>query len=124
MKTMNGKFQLAAQHGKRGYFGSIEIEVLADSTLRGIAVEFACQEIEWRTGVLFGLTYAYNKTIGMGPNSIGATVKVLELQGHAVDTTEIVMAFVSARAFFSAVDAPIPEGLALDRAAGSFVFPK
>jgi len=53
----------------------------------------------------------------------GADVGV-RLAGHIVDTTEAVVAYAAARAFFVAVNVAPPSGLRLDEATAEVVFPK
>jgi len=117
---MKGYFRLAVQHDNWGYFGavSIDVEVRLGG---GIEIIFDCDDLQWRAGVGFGLAHAYEKAFG---GRSGAVVHVTEIRGHDVDTTETVMAYVAANAFFDAVKAEQPAALAMDRSAGVFTFPK
>lgn len=48
----------------------------------------------------------------------------IDVRGHAVDTTEILMAFVAAHALFNAMGAIPPPELRLLREDGLFMFPQ
>jgi hypothetical protein len=121
---MQGRHELAAQHGGWGYYGVVRLDVEVVSTFRGIRVEFTDGGADWKVGVEFGIAYAYEKSLGAQPNAPGATVRVLEFRGHDVDTTEVIAAFVAARAFFMAIRADPPAGLELKAPTGEVVFPK
>jgi hypothetical protein len=117
---MKGHFRLADQHGAWGYFGAVSIDVEIRSG-GGLQVTFDCDELQWRAGVAFGLAHAYEKAV-RGRSE--AVVRVTEVRGHDVDTTETLMAYVAANAFFNAMKVDPPAALALDRSAGVFTFPK
>ena len=119
---MEGMYRLAVQHGKWGYFGVVRLEVDLDSTFNGVRVEFVDAVTEWRAGVQFGIAYAYEKTAEARRGASGANVKVLEVRGHPVDTTEAVAAFVAANAFFVSVGARLPSGFRLADDTGQIIF--
>lgn len=121
---MEGRHELAVQHGDWGYYGVVHLEVEIDSGFQGVRVQFVQEKPDWRAGIEFGIAYAYEKTLGAQPRAPGASVTVVEVRGHDVDTTQTVAAFVAARAFLKAVRADTPAGLELKEATGQFVFPK
>jgi hypothetical protein len=123
-EIMNGRFELALQSGNWGYFGSVTVDVEIIPGSRGLAVDYSGIDNQWRSGLGFGLAYAYEKSVATMRGVPGARARVVEARGHIVDTTETVMAFVAAQAFFHAVEMPPPPGLGLDQAVGQFHFPK
>ena len=119
---MQATHKLSVQHGKWGYFGIVQLDVDLNPNIRGVHIEFAVADPEWRAGVEFGITYAHEKVIGNQPP--GANVRVLEARGHIVDSSQVLMAFVAANAFCKAIDVAPPPGLRLDEETGKFIFPK
>ena len=117
---MKGHFRLGVQDGEWGYFGvvSIDVEVTGGPEIQ---VSFGSREMRWRAGIVFGLAHAKEKVFG---ERAGDLVHVIEIRGHEVDTTETVMAYVAANAFFDAVKAERPSALTMDKSAGAFTFPK
>src|SRR5262245_11091960 len=103
MKT-HGKFRLATQHGNLGYFGNVELEVEALSNGTGVEIVLPIEVTQWRTGISFGISYAYEKCAHIGRPQRAIRVVVIHAQGHAFDTTELVMAFVSAHALWEALN--------------------
>lgn len=73
------------------------------------------------TGLQFGIAWAYERAVHPKTRM---TVEIVKSRGHVVDTSELVMAFVAAQAFYAAIGMPAPESLTLDPATGVFTFPK
>ena len=123
MKT-DGKFRLATQHGNWAYFGNIELQVELLSHGTGVEIVIPVEVWQWRTGISFGITYAYEKCTQLGRPRCAIRVDVIRADGHAVDTTELVMAFVSAHALWEALNEKPIRLPSLDAAEGIFTFPK
>jgi hypothetical protein len=87
---------------------------------RGLRVTYAQLDQPWRAGAEFGVAYAFERS---GVRWRGADVGV-RLAGHIVDTTEAVVAYAAARAFFAALNIAPPPGLRLDEATTEIAFPK
>lgn len=81
-----GEFRLAVQHGQRGYFGDIqlEVEVLEDGS--GVEISIPEDVDHWRHGICFGIAYACEKSRTLRAKA--ARVRDIDARGHAVDTTE------------------------------------
>src|SRR5437667_4228046 len=57
---MQGKHELAVQHGRWGYYGVVRLEVEVVSAFRGVRIQFvAAGEHDWKAGGEFGIAYAY-----------------------------------------------------------------
>jgi hypothetical protein len=119
-----GDFRVATQHGNWGYFGAVELEAEILSSGTGVEVVIPPEIAEWRAGIRFGIAYAYEKCAGLGSPRNAVRVAVIRAEGHAVDTTELVMAFVSAHALWRALNETPVRTPSLNAAEGIFAFPK
>lgn len=121
---MHGKFELACQHGDWGYYAVVSLEVEVIKNGGGLAVVFRDNDSGWKDGVQFGIAYADEKFRLLQSESVATRVHVIEVEGHPVDTTTTVAAFVAAKAFFHAIGMAPPSGLRLVEESGEFIFPK
>jgi hypothetical protein len=119
-----GSFRLAAQHENWGYFGYVEMELDVLGPGDDVSVAIPEEVKSWRAGLQFGILYAYERSALLRPERRDVRVRVIQAIGHAVDTTEVVMAFVSAQAFWRALDESPPCGFSLDASRAMFTFPK
>ncbi|MBI5547147.1 MAG: hypothetical protein HY901_24975 [Deltaproteobacteria bacterium] len=118
----SGEFSLALQEGSRGYYAFVRLEVLIERQGSGVVLEFAVPS-EWRAGVEFGVRYAFERILD--PAERGRVlIRVTEIRGHAVDTTEVVAAYAAAFALWRAFGREPARLPSLDAAAGIFQFPK
>jgi hypothetical protein len=120
----HGKFRLATQQNNWGYFGTVELEAEVLSSGTGVEVAIPLEIAQWRAGISFGIAYAYEKCARLGSPPRAVRVVVIRGDGHAVDTTELVMAFVSANALWEALNETPVRRPNLNPADGLFVFPK
>lgn len=119
-----GAFRLAIQRGSAGYYGVIRLRVECVPA-PGLAVTYRADvETRWRQGTAFGIAYAYERCVRASAIPDGAAVCVEDMRGQLVDTREVVMAYVAAMAFFSAVSVACPSGMRFEAESGEFVFPK
>ena len=117
-------YRIAHQDGKWGYFCEVTLVVELTPNVAGVRCGFVDTVCQWRDGVRFGIAYAQEKAFGMSPGLVGTQVTVTEVQGHDVDTTEVVAAYVAAHAFWKAVGVNPPRAFELQPGVGLFVFPK
>ena len=80
-------------------------------------------ESPWKAAVEFGTGYAHARTVGGGPKTPGAEVRVQELLWQPVDTTELLIAFATVHAFCNAIGRQPPPGFRFDPATGEVAFP-
>ena len=120
MEAKQGSHILAGREGTHGYYASVILEVEPDAQHGGVSVAFAQGVDRYLAGLTFGVTYAYEKS-GMKD---GARVRVLELRGHVVDTTEMVVAFAAAYAMWDALGVVPAREPELDAKTGLFSFAK
>lgn len=119
-----GEFVLIQQAGSKGYYGEVRLQVeLLDQ--RGCDIQFdtSCIE-EWRIGVEFGIVYGWELFQRSHPERKGLSVKVLKIKGQFADTTNLVMAFVSANALWKALEWLPPKPPSFDPKTGVFSFSK
>lgn len=111
--------EVALQSGNVGYFAAIELEAELKEGPPSLVVDFADGVESWRAGALFGVAYAYEKSPVRS-----VRVRIASLRGHVVDTTEAVVAYAAAWAFWKALDVvPAREPL-MDADHALFSFPK
>lgn len=122
--TSYGKFRLADQQGNWGYFGAIEIQAEVLSSGTGVEIAIPVEVTQWQAGIRFGIAYAYEKCPRLGSPPRAVRVSVIRAEGHAVDTTELVMSFVSAHALWEALNEKPVRGPTLNAGEGTFTFPK
>ena len=112
------------QYGNWGYFGSVEIEVEVLSHGTGVEIMIPIEMTQWRAGINFGICYGYEKCEHLGSPPSAIRVAVIRAEGHAVDTSELVMAFVSANALWEALNETPTRRPSLNAAEGTFTLSK
>jgi len=120
MKAKRGSHILARRDGNHGYYASVVLEVEVSGKRGEHSIEFAEEVGAYRAGLSFGIAYAHEKSA----LEQGIRVRVLELRGHVVDTTEVVVAYAAAHALWDALGVTPPRELVLDARAAEFTFPK
>lgn len=120
---MFGTYRVAVQHENLGYFAVVDVDVQLLASGGELVVEFAAPS-EWQFGVQFGIAYACEKTLFAQRTPPGVRVRVTRVEGHAVDTTQVIAAYAAAHALCNALQVPPPPGLKLDQATGTVAFQK
>jgi hypothetical protein len=120
---VKGHHRLSVHRKDWACFAEVHLDVVLTPDVPGLRLELPEAPLGWEGGVRFGLAYAFEQVQLHSASRGGAHVRILELRGTVVDTTEAAAAFVAAWAFFEAVGVEPPEGLRLDVAARSFCFP-
>ena len=121
----HGEFTLATQLGKRGFFGKVVLSVDANGDAGTIKVDFDPDRAgEWQIGAHFGIDYVLERIPRRKLFPKGATIHVESIQGHAVDTTNLVIAYAAANALLHALDLEGSETKkpTFDKEHGLFVF--
>ncbi|MFZ4576122.1 MAG: hypothetical protein ACOYN0_17190, partial [Phycisphaerales bacterium] len=89
--SASGHHRLALQHAGWGYFAEVSLRVKVEPGPPGLTVVFDdAADRDWRSGASFGIAYAFEKT-ALRPQRV--TVHVTAMEGHIVDTTEILVAY-------------------------------
>ena len=120
-----GECKIAKQLGRKGYFGRVVLE--AEPTDDGeVAVEFDKEKASrWQSGVRFGIDYALEHVSERTVYPNGLRIRVNEIEGHEVDTTTSLIAYIAARAMFQALGIePASELLSVDFDKGLVEFAK
>ena len=92
-----GEDKLVAQVGSKGYFGKVTIEAEPAETDGKVVVDFAPTiPEEWQSGAAFGIQYVLDHIAKRKLFPKGGRIRVLFLEGHDVDTNNVVIAFVAA----------------------------
>ncbi|HET6882712.1 MAG TPA: hypothetical protein VFI31_21265 [Pirellulales bacterium] len=120
-----GKNRLALKSGNKGYFGEVELDVERDGDGGAIEVDFdPVAASRWQTGARFGIDYVleHSPRRTLFPN--GGRIHVSRIEGHLVDTTNAVIAYVAALALIDALGVQPREMPTLDVEKGLLVFPK
>jgi hypothetical protein len=122
----HGECTVATQLGQRGFFGRVVVSIVADNNAGTVRVVFdPDRATQWRLGAQFGIDYVLERISKRKVFPSGATIHVETIQGHEVDTTNVVIAYAAAKALLEALDlegstAKQPD---FDKEHGSFVFP-
>jgi hypothetical protein len=122
----HGEYTLATQLGKRGFFGKVVLSVDANGGTGTIRVDFDPERAaEWQIGAHFGIDYILERIPQRKLFPKGATIHVESIQGHTVDTTNLVIAYAAANALLHALDLEASETKKpdFDKEHGLFVFP-
>jgi hypothetical protein len=116
--------ELVVQVGSRGYYGKITVELVATDDGSDVTVEFAPNVgTLWRPGAAFGIHYVLDRVAKRKFFPNGGKVRVTSITGHAVDTTNLVIAFVAARALYKALGIQPTKPPQFDEQTGVFGFP-
>jgi hypothetical protein len=120
-----GEDKLATQIGPKGYFGQVTLEAEPVDGDGDVDVEFAPTiSKRWRSGASFGIQYVLDHIAKRKLFPKGGRVRVLHIGGHEVDTNNVVIAFVAARAFSKALGVQPRKEPVFDEGTGTFSFPK
>lgn len=120
-----GEDKLAVQVGRRGFFGKVAVEVEPFERDGDVIVDFdPSVDKEWKSGATFGIEYALEHIATKTYLPKGGRIRVLSIGGHAVDTTNVVIAFVAANALYKALGVLPAKRPEFDRNTGAFTFPK
>ena len=121
---MIGDYSLQYQRGAKGYYGKIFLEVNFLKT-QGIKVQFRenCDS-NWRIGIEFGIKYGWEQYQNEQQSIGGTLVEIIEVSWQMVDSNSIVMAYVTANAFWKAINWLPKKPIYFDQKTGSFSFSK
>jgi hypothetical protein len=119
-----GDYRLAVQKGQKSYFAHVKLTVEhTDSYELKVDFDplFACN---WQVSAQFGIEYAWEHAPTQSLDFKGINVLVSGIEGYAVDTTSIVVAFVAMKALWKALDLSLEIIPVLDEEKGIFMIPK
>jgi hypothetical protein len=121
-----GQFELREQAGSRGYFGRVSLQ--AEPQVNGeFEVKFA-EDLgsEWQSAARFGVDYFLEHIPKKKVFPTGLRVTISEIVGHPVDTTHLVIAFVTVNALSQALQdqVTLKKLPTVNLAGGTFEFPK
>jgi len=121
-----GEFEVATQAGGRGYFGKVTLDVHQGGREGTVEVDFDPKRAsQWQSGARFGIDYMLERIQRRGLLPGGARIHVDSIQGHDVDTNNVVIAYVTAYALLRALGIDPPtKSPRLDSDLGLFIFPK
>ena len=120
-----GEDKLATQIGPRGFFGKVTVEAETIDGDGDVVVDFDPSiSDEWKCGASFGIEYVLEHVTTRTLFPKGGRVRVLSIGGHAVDTNNVVIAFVAANALYKALGVQPTKKPEFDKIAGTFTFPK
>lgn len=120
-----GEFRVAKQSGPKGYFGEVALEIETADGDEAVAVDFDPQHANrWQSGARFGIDYVLEHIPKRKFFPKGGRVFVRCVQGHEVDTTTALIAYIAAEAMLQALGAENAKRPSLDEASGVITFPK
>lgn len=121
----HGEFKIADQVGPKGYFGKVTLEAEATENQGAITVNFdETNAADWQSGAAFGIEYVLEHIAKRELFPNGGRVRVSSIKGHAVDTNNVVIAYVSAMALLKALGVEPSKRPDFNKESGVFVFPK
>ncbi|MGO9923692.1 MAG: hypothetical protein ACLQIB_54435 [Isosphaeraceae bacterium] len=120
-----GEFKIAKQSGPRGYFGRVSLDVEpGEGSGPEVVFDRTCAP-RWQSGVRFGIEYVFEHIPKRKDFPRGMRVHVDCIEGHEVDTSNTLIAYVTANALFQALGIDEPKKRpSLDEDRGLVVFPK
>jgi hypothetical protein len=103
LKMGTGECKVAKQSGQKGYFGRVVLQ--AEPKGDGeISVEFDEKNAtRWQSGVRFGIDLVLEHVPKRTVYPKGFRILVSSIEGHDVDTTSSLIAYITARAMFQAL---------------------
>jgi hypothetical protein len=117
--------KLATQVGAKGYFGKVVLEAEAVDGKGEVTVDFDSAHADrWQSGARFGIDYVLEHIAKRKIFPQGGRIIVSYIGGHEVDTTNVVIAFVTAKALFKALNIVSSKEPKFDETTGVFSFPK
>lgn len=120
-----GDFRIAKQIGPRGYFGEVALEVETCDCDGAIKVDFDPHRASrWQSAARFGIDYVLEHLPARNFFPNGGRVFVRCIQGHEVDTSNALIAYVAAEAMLQALGADTAKRPGLDEMNGIVTFPK
>ena len=120
-----GECKIAKQLGRKGYFGRVVLEAQPNDNGQ-ITVEFDKERAgRWQSGARFGIDYVLEHVSQRNLFPGGLNVRVTAIDGHEVDTTTSLIAYITARAMFQALGVePAGEAPTVDFEKGLVEFAK
>lgn len=120
-----GKNRLAVQHGNKGYFGEVALDVERMSPSGTVEIDFdPVHATQWQTGARFGIEYILEHSSRRALFPDGGRIHVTRIDGHPVDTNNEVIAYVAALALIDALGITPRKLPELDVEKGLLIFPK
>ena len=116
-----GKARVAQASGGYGYFAEVELEVELGG--QGLRLDFGPGATEWQEGARFGVAYALEHKGQSREDRRGARVRVLQIRGHAIDTTSMVVAYAAMLALWDALGESPARAPRIEGATGIFSIP-
>ncbi len=119
-----GDFKIAEQIGARAYYGQVALE--ADASDSGeVTIDFAQPSAtRWQSGATFGIDYVLEHIPTRKIFPHGGRIRVTNIEGHEVDTNNVVIAYVAAHALLNALGLDPAKKPDFDGSSGMFLFPK
>ncbi len=100
----HGEFKIATQSGSKGYFGRVTLDVEPTARNGMVDVQFDSAHAErWQNGARFGVEYILDHIPKRRVFPQGGVVRIHCIEGHEVDTSSVLIAFVTARALSQAL---------------------
>jgi hypothetical protein len=99
-----GNFEVREQVGPKGYFGRVSLQAEPEAPASGYEIAFDEKHAQrWQTGARFGIEYVLEHIPKkkLFPNGIRILVSCID--GHEVDTTNSIIAYVAANALMEAL---------------------
>jgi len=120
-----GESTIAKQSGLKGYFGKVTLQVEPTEGDGAVTVDFDERRARsWQQGARFGIEYVLEHIPKRKYFPTGGRVHVDCIEGHEVDTNNVLIAYLTANALFEALGFEPTKRPSLDEAAGVFEFPK
>ncbi len=102
-----GKHRIKKEIGGYGFFGEVELEVeQSEVTIIefGTNIDQISNSREYKNSIEYGIYYSINRINNLKKNPMHFFVRVLKIATFPVDSSPTVLSFVSARAFFDAIN--------------------
>ncbi len=115
------KLKIAEQIGSHGIYGEIEMycSVSNDTSIVEFAKDIESEAKKWNSAIEFGMAYFLDNSACKA-----AHIKVEKIHDNEVDTNQVVIAYLVAKALSTALNIKMKREPYFDRDAIAFVFPK
>ncbi len=115
-----GISKLAEQVDGSGFYGVIELECKTSTDDGRIDLSMHPEFEKWRPAILFGATFFLEHYLFRK----GVSVKITKIESHEVDTSSVIIAFLTFNAIIDALKIPCTSKIEFNQKAKQFIFPK
>jgi|GEM_PF-4830220 len=122
-----GRFKIANYDRREACFGTISIDVDFSDDAKLEIIHNYDDVLQWMDSLRFGFVYAREKlqSVGVVSSDAGIRIRIIDARwAPAIDTTQVIMAYVAAQALFDCFEVDPTPFLSFDGSTATFAFHK